>query len=148
MIVKSFTDDLSWKVQRQLVNGYFKAKEMMQEQNEKPKVPTFDEVQNFAHRPHRVSNTRLPRNPSWFDRNRRRMERICIAEGITMTKLYHRILSYLDECFEMDGVKEAYKREVGHYPIYAMDIVYYFSELGDFADDFLDEEEKRLKWKK
>ena len=27
MLAKSFTDDLSWKVQRALVNGYFKAKE-------------------------------------------------------------------------------------------------------------------------
>ena len=27
MLVKSFTDDLSWKVQRQLVNSYFKTKE-------------------------------------------------------------------------------------------------------------------------
>lgn len=27
MLVKSFTDDLAWDVQRQLVNGYFKAKE-------------------------------------------------------------------------------------------------------------------------
>lgn len=30
MIVKSFTDDLAWKVQRQLVNGYFRAKEVLQ----------------------------------------------------------------------------------------------------------------------
>lgn len=28
MLVKSFTDDLSWDVQRQLVNGYFRAKEV------------------------------------------------------------------------------------------------------------------------
>ncbi|WP_051603175.1 ORF6N domain-containing protein [Simplicispira psychrophila] len=27
MLVKSFTDDLAWQVQRQLVNGYFRAKE-------------------------------------------------------------------------------------------------------------------------
>ena len=27
MLVKSFTDDLAWDVQRQLVNGYFKTKE-------------------------------------------------------------------------------------------------------------------------
>lgn len=32
MLVKSFTDDLSWEVQRQLVNGYFKAKQMTQRQ--------------------------------------------------------------------------------------------------------------------
>lgn len=30
MLVKSFTDDLSWQVQRQLVNTYFRAKELMQ----------------------------------------------------------------------------------------------------------------------
>ena len=28
MLVKSFTDDLAWTVQRQLVNTYFRAKEM------------------------------------------------------------------------------------------------------------------------
>lgn len=30
MLVKSFTDDLSWQVQRQLVNTYFRAKELVQ----------------------------------------------------------------------------------------------------------------------
>ena len=30
MLVKSFTDDLAWKVQRQLVKGYFRAKEAAQ----------------------------------------------------------------------------------------------------------------------
>ena len=30
MLVKSFTDDLAWKVQKQLVKGYFKAKELIQ----------------------------------------------------------------------------------------------------------------------
>lgn len=29
MLVKSFTDDLAWEVQRQLVNGYFRAKEIV-----------------------------------------------------------------------------------------------------------------------
>ncbi|MFC0905863.1 ORF6C domain-containing protein [Clostridium sp. MT-14] len=30
MLVKSFTDDLAWKVQRELINGYFRAKEQKQ----------------------------------------------------------------------------------------------------------------------
>lgn len=30
MLVKSFTDDLAWKVQKQLIKGYFKAKELIQ----------------------------------------------------------------------------------------------------------------------
>lgn len=36
MLVKSFTDDLAWQVQRQLVNTYFKAKEIVAQQ---PKAP-------------------------------------------------------------------------------------------------------------
>lgn len=38
MLVKSFTDDLAWKVQRQLVNNYFKRNK--QEQQTKPQVDT------------------------------------------------------------------------------------------------------------
>ena len=29
MLVKSFTDDLAWKVQRELVNGYFRVRELV-----------------------------------------------------------------------------------------------------------------------
>ena len=32
MLVKSFTDDLAWKVQRQLVNGYFKVKQTVNDE--------------------------------------------------------------------------------------------------------------------
>lgn len=34
MLVKSFTDDLAWQVQRDLVNTYFRAKEIINEQAE------------------------------------------------------------------------------------------------------------------
>lgn len=32
MLVKSFTDDLAWEVQRQLVNGYFRAKQIVSDE--------------------------------------------------------------------------------------------------------------------
>ncbi len=35
MLAKSFTDDLAWKVQRELVNFYFRAKEVIREQTDK-----------------------------------------------------------------------------------------------------------------
>lgn len=35
MLVKSFTDDLAWKVQRELVNNYFRAKEVIAEKPNK-----------------------------------------------------------------------------------------------------------------
>ena len=33
MVVKSFTDDLAWKVQRQLINTYFRSKQIQQQNN-------------------------------------------------------------------------------------------------------------------
>lgn len=38
MLVKSFTDELAWKVQRQLVKSYFRAKELASEQIERAKL--------------------------------------------------------------------------------------------------------------
>lgn len=42
MLVKTFTDDLSWKIQRMLVNNYFKMKELRQNEFKVPK--TFKEA--------------------------------------------------------------------------------------------------------
>ena len=33
MVVKSFTDDLAWKVQRQLINTYFRSRQIQQQRN-------------------------------------------------------------------------------------------------------------------
>ena len=33
MVVKSFTDDLAWKVQRQLINAYFRSRQIQQQNN-------------------------------------------------------------------------------------------------------------------
>lgn len=48
MLVKSFTDDLAWEVQRQLVNTYFKAK------TELPKPPPVGEVANLIKPIHKI----------------------------------------------------------------------------------------------
>lgn len=46
MLVKTFTDDLSWEVQRQLVNSYFKVKELKQDQ-EINHLPQIQNIQIF-----------------------------------------------------------------------------------------------------
>ena len=45
MLVKSFTDDLSWEVQRQLVQSYFKIKQLKEAQNNS--VPIKQQDLNF-----------------------------------------------------------------------------------------------------
>lgn len=52
MLVKSFTDDLAWKVQRELVNSYFKLRETMPDLTESTAAPmrllTVDDYLNAA----------------------------------------------------------------------------------------------------
>lgn len=135
MITKSLTDDLSWAVQRQLVNAYFRMKEQS----------TLQQITDFPEYPKQIyqtSSTPVPKNPSWYHRNRRRMNKICEKANISLSALYHHILVRLGEEYDLDRANEIYEEEVGHAPKYALDIVTYFPELGRLADDYLDRVEK------
>lgn len=133
MIVKTFTDDLSWNVQRQLVNTYFKARSISKG------LPIVEEPPKI---PFRTSSTPVPKNPNWYQRNRRRMNRISEKLDISLSYLYHHILVRLGEEFNLDAANEIYRKELGHPPKYALDIVSYFPELGRLADEYLDMVEK------
>lgn len=133
MVVKAFTDDLSWQVQRQLVNMYFKAKEepvqLLLSEEPEPKYKTSD--------------TKIRLNPVWYERNRRTIEHICRSANLPKKTLYHEILVYLGEQYDLDYANYLYQKETGNPPKYPMDIVNYFTQLGEEADGYL----KRLETK-
>lgn len=60
MLVKAFTDDLSWKVQDELISGYFKAKELATAVS----TALIDDGLKYN-----TSGTPLPKTKSWYDRN-------------------------------------------------------------------------------
>ena len=124
MLVKPFNDDLSWKVQRRLVNAYFKAKE--------------DNSAMLAEQ----SRTLAPPATDWYDRNRRKMDTVCQEMKISHSTLYRNILSRLREKYDVDLCKEIYEVETGDPPERVLDILTYFPELGRMADDFLNKLEK------
>lgn len=124
MIVKSFKDDLAWEVQRSLVNSYFK------ERKSKQRIG------------YQTSNTPVPKNPEWFQRNQRRMEELAEYKGIPITTVYHRVLARLGEEFNLDAARKIYENELGYPPKYALDIVSYFPDLANLADDYLDKVEE------
>ena len=131
MLVKSFRDDLAWKVQRQLVNGYFKAMTR----------------QDQSRIPMKESTSYIPKVPlvqDWYDRNRGRIERFSRTLNVSKKELYHNILKRIGERYDLEQAREIYKDEVGHYPIYAMDVVAYFPELGEAADVFLDRVQEKM----
>lgn len=129
LIAKSFTDDLSWNVQRQLVNAYFKVREVQKE-------PYYKEplAEDFT--------PRVPIVSDWYERNKGRIYRLCRYSGNSYSYLYHCILNRLSERYDLDAAREIYKNEVGKYPEYPIDIVKYFPELEQDADRFLDRIER------
>ena len=129
LLVKSFTDDLSWKVQRQLVNAYFKVREVQKE-------PYYKEPLTEDFTP------RVPIVSDWYERNKGRMYRLCKDSGNSRSYLYHCILTRLSERYDLNAAREIYKNEVGNYPEYPIDIVKYFPELEQDADKILDRIER------
>ena len=137
MIVKCLDDDTAWNVQRQLVNAYFRVKE------EQP----LEQITDFPNCPKRIyqtSSTPVPKNPSWYHRNRRRMIHICEKANVPLSTLYHHILLRLGEEYDLEQANKIYEQEIGHAPKYALDIVSYFPDLGRLADEFLDRLERLL----
>lgn len=137
MIVKCLDDDIAWNVQRQLVNAYFRAKEEQ----------SLEQITDFPNCPKRIyqtSSTPVPKNPSWYHRNRRRMNHICEKANVSLSTLYHHILVRLGEEYDLEQANKIYEQEIGHAPKYALDIVSYFPDLGRLADEFLDRLEKLL----
>lgn len=129
LLVKSFTDDLSWNVQRQLVNAYFKVREVQKE-------PYYKEplAEDFT--------PRVPIVSDWYERNKGRMYRLCRDSGNSRSYLYHCILTRLSERYDLDAAREIYKNEVGKYPDYPIDVVKHFPELEQDADKILDRIER------
>lgn len=129
LLVKSFTDDLSWNVQRQLVNAYFKVREVQKE-------PYYKEplAEDFT--------PRVPIVSDWYERNKGRIYRLCRYSGNSYSYLYHCILTRLSERYDLDAAREIYKNEVGNYPEYPIDVVKHFPELEQDADKILEHIER------
>ena len=136
MLVKACTDDLSWQVQDRLVEVYFNATEQPLEQ--------ITDFPNCQKRIYQTSSTPVPKNPSWYHRNRRRMNHICEKANVSLSTLYHHILLRLGEEYDLEQANKIYEQEIGHAPKYAIDIVSYFPDLGGLADEFLDRLERLL----
>lgn len=133
LLAKIINTDVAWEAYERLVDFYFDKKE--------EKVH-LEHVDKFPEEPQRLnyntSSTLIPRNPNWYARNRRRMNALCEKANVSLSYLYHCILTRIGEEFDLDYANRIYAEENGRPPKYALDIVSYFTELGNFADVYLD----------
>lgn len=128
MIVKTFTDDLSWQVQRQLVNAYFKAKAQSQ---------TAIEPVQIEGTKYNTSNTPVPKVKSWYIRNRNALEWVAQQMNCTFSYVCHKLLKRLGDEYDLNAAKKIYEIEVGYPPKYPLDIVDYFPQLSAMASWWL-----------
>lgn len=119
---KSVNTDKAWDVYEQLLDVYFRTKEIFALEDDSP-----------------VSQTHLPKVPNWHSINYRRIDNLCSVLGIDRKHMYHLVLMRCSETYDLNEAKMIYKRERGFAPQYAIDIVGYFPELKEIADDYLDE---------
>lgn len=109
MIVKTFTDDLSWQVQRQLVNGYFAARNIQEK--------------HF-----------FPKDRDWFRNNEDKINFICTCEGFSTKAFMHIVLRMIGKTYYFDGARSQYVRETGEECPTNSDVITYFDNIRAEAD--------------
>lgn len=126
MIVKSLNGDIAWKVQRQLVNSYFKVKQEIPERKTYP----------------------LLVEDKWLAEMEPNFEYLCKEYKLTRKGLYHKILVDVGKTYNVDDYKILYKYEKGYESRFVMEVVSYFAELREEAEKTILEHVARKKNKK
>lgn len=126
MIVKSLNGDIAWKVQRQLVNSYFKVKQEIPERKTYP----------------------LLVEDRWIAEMEPNFEYLCKQYKLTRKGLYHKILLDIGKSYNVDDYKILYKYEKGYESRFVMEVVSYFAELREEAEKTILEHVARKKNKK
>ena len=126
MIIKCLDDDLAWKVQRQLVNSYFKVKQEIPERKTYP----------------------LLVEDKWLAEMEPNFEYLCKQYKLTRRGLYHKILVDVGKTYNVDDYKILYKYEKGYESRFVMEVVSYFAELREEAEKTILEHVARKKNKK
>lgn len=124
MLVKTFRDDLSWEVQRRLVNAYFSAKE------------------TEAY-PDNAELLEAPRQKNWYLRNKLAINTICQTFGISYKYFISQILEFVGTKYDIDEARMMFRRKFGVYPQYSADVFSVFPEMGKLADYAVEEIRKR-----
>ena len=86
-----------------------------------------------------MSQSSVPKISSWYIQNKDRIARICEKNSWKNKELYHKILEHVGQTYNIGAAKKIYRKENGFYPPYVMDVVGYFPELAEMANDFLNE---------
>lgn len=85
-----------------------------------------------------TSDAKLPpAKNSWYLKNRTRLMDLCDVMDIELRTLYYLILTEIDGSIDFEQAKAMYTKDHGFPPTYPMDVVGYFTEMQEIADEYL-----------
>ena len=121
LLVKSFKDELSWNVQRRLVNTYFRARE----------------VAEIPQRP-KVSSIPAPKPVTFYRKNRYKIAAICSSYGVEEKFLFELIFPYIEEKFDLEEAEIRYIMGTGKRLESKLDLFDFFPDMAERAKTVID----------
>lgn len=121
MTVKTFKDELSWSVQRRLVNTYFRARE----------------VAEIPQRP-KVSSIPAPKPVTFYRKNRYKIAAICSSYGVEEKFLFELIFPYIEEKFDLEEAEIRYIMGTGKRLESKLDLFDFFPDMAERAKTVID----------
>lgn len=85
------------------------------------------------------STTPIPlvHKSDWYSKNEGMIYTVLVNLNMTHKELYRVILTNISKVYDVNAAREIYRKEVGYYPVYAIDIVSYFPQLENMANNIL-----------
>ena len=145
LLAKSIDTDTAWDAYERLIDFYFEKQEEEHILPQMEKQPLASEITDT---PCLVSRTPLPETKDWYKRNQSRLDRICYNGKITKKQVIHILLKRAGEKYDLGAAKRIYREELGRPPQYALDVVSYFPELTEIADQLMEDMERIIEMNK
>lgn len=129
MTVKTFKDELSWSVQRRLVNTYFRARKDSNVANN-----------HIAEVPQRmkVSSIPAPKPVTFYRKNRYKIAAICSSYGVEEKFLFELIFPYIEEKFDLEEAEIRYIMGTGKRLENKLDLFDFFPDMAERAKTVID----------
>ena len=125
LLAKSINTDIAWEAYERLVDFYFTVKD------NPPQTTSLSTA---------VEPPKVPLKISWYQDNIEDIRTLAKRHEVSEKRVLHRVLAYLDDRYNLSAANAIYEREMGCPPDYATDIIAYFPELKEMADEWLDDE--------
>jgi hypothetical protein len=124
MLVKSFRDDLSWDVQRKLVNSYFRQRETVKhEQEDLTDIP---------------KSLLLEKDRDWFRTRKPKIRQVCDAYEVTKREFMHHLLDSINQEYCFDDARKKFIQMENRLPWSNSEVITYFPQLTQLADEILE----------